>query len=222
MKAIERLYEYFELKSIKPTAFEKAIGLSNGYLGTQKKRNADMGEAVILNIVNNCRDLSLNWLLTGQGSMLQDIEAISMPKPVAICIEDSQEGIPLIPFDAIAGFNTIDNSGISLAECEHYIIPSFSECGAEFLVRVSGSSMLPKYYGGDILGCRKLKDQTFFQWGKIYVIDSTQGVLVKRIEESDEEGCITCVSDNPKYPPFSMPMADIRSLSIVVGVVRLE
>lgn len=70
MKAIDRLYEYFKVKAIKPTALEKAIGLSNGYLGTQKKRNADMGESVILKIIDNCRDVSLVWLLTGEGEML--------------------------------------------------------------------------------------------------------------------------------------------------------
>ncbi|MFI3265228.1 MAG: hypothetical protein SNG38_08310 [Rikenellaceae bacterium] len=71
MKAIDRLYVYFELKSIKPTAFEKIVGLSNGYLGTQRKRNADMGEAVFVKIINYCRDLSLVWLITGEGDMLQ-------------------------------------------------------------------------------------------------------------------------------------------------------
>lgn len=71
MKAIERLYEYLALKSIKPTAFEKEIGLSNGYLGTQKKRNADMGEAIIIKIIDYCQDLSLIWLITGEGKMLK-------------------------------------------------------------------------------------------------------------------------------------------------------
>ena len=38
MKAIERLYQYLDYKGVKPTRFEKEIGLSNGYLGTQLKR----------------------------------------------------------------------------------------------------------------------------------------------------------------------------------------
>ncbi len=72
MKAINRLLQYLEYKEIKPTAFEKVIGLSNGYLGVQKKRNADIGEGVILKLVDNCLDLSLNWLILGEGSMLKD------------------------------------------------------------------------------------------------------------------------------------------------------
>lgn len=36
MKAIDRFYEYLAEKSLKPTAIEKEIGLSNGYLSAQK------------------------------------------------------------------------------------------------------------------------------------------------------------------------------------------
>lgn len=71
MKAIERLYQYMEYKGLKPTALEKEIGLSNGYLGVQRKRNADMGEGVFLKIIDNCRDINSSWLLTGEGNMLR-------------------------------------------------------------------------------------------------------------------------------------------------------
>ncbi len=71
MKIISRIYEYLDYKDIPPTKFEKEIGLSNGYLGIQRKRNADIGESVIVKIIDNCRDLSLEWLLTGNGQMLK-------------------------------------------------------------------------------------------------------------------------------------------------------
>ena len=108
-------------------------------------------------------------------------------------------------------------------DCEHYVIPEFDRRGAEFIIRVSGSSMYPKYSNGDLLGCKKIEDILFFQWGKIYVLDTSQGALVKRVYPHDDDAFITLVSDNKKvYPPFPIPKSDIRSLSIVVGVVRLE
>ncbi len=79
MKAIGRLYQYFEYKSIKPTRFEKDFGLSNGYLGIQLKRDADIGSSILELIINNCRDLDIKWLLTGDGSMLIDSEQKNMP-----------------------------------------------------------------------------------------------------------------------------------------------
>lgn len=71
MKAIDRFYEYLAEKSLKPTAIEKLIGLSNGYLSAQKKRSADMGEGMMLKIIDYFRDINPLWLLTGEGSMLR-------------------------------------------------------------------------------------------------------------------------------------------------------
>lgn len=85
MKIINRIYEYLEYKDIPPTKFEKDIGLSNGYLGVQRKRSADIGESVIIKIIDNCRDLSLEWLILGVGSMLKsdNPEAMGQPKHIA-------------------------------------------------------------------------------------------------------------------------------------------
>jgi len=132
-------------------------------------------------------------------------------------------GLPLIPIDAVAGWNGIDAPGVSLLDCTRYDIPDFEAAHADFLIRVSGSSMYPKYSSGDILACRRIDEITFIQWGKIYVIDSRQGAMVKRLFpiEGDDDN-IQCRSDNPNYPPFPLPKSEIRSLSIVVGAIRLE
>lgn len=73
MKAIERLYIYIDYKGMKPTRFEKEIGLSNGYLGTQFRRKGNLGEDILNLIVDNCLDLNSEWLLTGKGEMLKNI-----------------------------------------------------------------------------------------------------------------------------------------------------
>lgn len=72
MKAVDRLYEYLSIKGLKPTALEKAIGISNGYLSAQKKRQADIGEGMMNKIIDYCRDINPEWLLTGKGEMLRD------------------------------------------------------------------------------------------------------------------------------------------------------
>lgn len=77
MKAINRLFEYIDRMQLKPTRLEKEIGLSNGYLRTQERRNADLGEGVLLKILDYCLDLNPVWLLTGKGEMLKP----QSPKP---------------------------------------------------------------------------------------------------------------------------------------------
>lgn len=135
----------------------------------------------------------------------------------------SSEGIPLIPLDAVAGFPADSGGGVRLEDCERYVIPEFENKGANFLIRVSGDSMVPLYYSGDLLACRKITDIRFFQWGTVYVLETSQGVLVKRVQESvDHADSILCVSENSSiHHPFLLPRDDIRSLSIIVGLVRL-
>ncbi len=130
---------------------------------------------------------------------------------------------PIVLIEAVAGFNGDDMPGVRLEDCLRYVVPEFAAAGAEYLIRVSGSSMYPKYSSGDILACRRIPEIDFFQSGKIYVIDSSHGAMVKRIYQcEDDAACVLCKSDNDKYPPFTLPKSAIRSLSIVIGVIRLE
>jgi phage repressor protein C with HTH and peptisase S24 domain len=106
-------------------------------------------------------------------------------------------------------------------ECEHYVIPMFHE--AEFLIPVKGSSMQPKYNSGDVVACKKLSlADIFFQWHKVYVLDTAQGALIKRIEPGQDDEHILLVSDNEKYLPFPLHKSHIHSVALVIGVIRLE
>lgn len=71
MKAIERLYQYFDFKNIKPTKLEKELGLGNGYFGIQLRREADIGSSILEKIFDNCRDLDPDWLIAGNSTMIR-------------------------------------------------------------------------------------------------------------------------------------------------------
>jgi len=85
MKAIERLYQYFEYKRIKPTRFEKDFGLSNGYFSIQLKRGADIGSAILEIIINNCRDLNVVWLITGKEDMIRPDNSSLFVQGTPVC-----------------------------------------------------------------------------------------------------------------------------------------
>ena len=71
MKTIERLYQYIEYKGIKPTSFEKEIGISNGYFGKMNRRLSNVGSDIIEKIIEYCPDLNVEWLINGSGEMLK-------------------------------------------------------------------------------------------------------------------------------------------------------
>ena len=205
--------------------FAKLLGVSAQTISAWIARNTFDAELIYA----KCRYVDSSWLLTGEGAMLQETENNNAPTPkhtVEIARQvphDSSEGIPLIPLDAVAGFPADSGGSVRLEDCERYVIPEFENKGANFLIRVSGDSMVPLYYSGDLLACRKITDIRFFQWGTVYVLETSQGVLVKRVQESvDHADSILCVSENSSvHHPFLLPRDDIRSLSIIVGLVRL-
>lgn len=212
-----RIKELRELKNLSKGAFADMIKIDRSQFTKIEGEKLTPTIAQLMEI-SSIFNISIDWLLTGDGDMYKVSEGIKEQ------IRTLPRSVPLIPIEAVAGFPSDDNEGVTYADCDQYSIPEFDQRGYEFVIRVSGSSMYPKYSNGDILACKKIYDILFFQWGKVYVIDSSQGALVKRVfEDNQNPDNILLVSDNKEnYPPFSIPKSDIRSLSIVLGVIRME
>lgn len=79
MKAIGRLYQYFDFKGIKPTRLERNMGLGNGYFSGQLRRDADIGSSIVEKIIENNQDLNIDWLITGKGNMIIVDNQVSSP-----------------------------------------------------------------------------------------------------------------------------------------------
>ncbi len=221
---VERIKEYLDFKGLTIAGFEKSVGLSNAAYSKALKKGGAIGSDKVENILSVYTDLSPEWLLTGKGSMLNkqtcDSAHEDYPAIVAIPTDEPGTGIPLIPVEAMAGAFRGERSVMEY-ECEKYIIPIFS--GADFLIRVSGDSMQPTFRSGDLVACQRvpLKD-LFFQWGRVYVLDTAQGAIIKRIHKSDEKNCITAISDNTVYPAFNVPVGQLNGIALVKGLIRLE
>ena len=212
---IERLLQIVEYYKLSVREFERVIGVSEGVINKTIARNTGLKAETIQKIVEKFPQISLNWILLGEGEMLK-----SEDKPVAKQTDNPNEGIPLIPVEAMAGALTCDNT-IFEYECDRYVVPMFK--GADFLIPVKGSSMYPKYSSGDIVACQRIDmNNLFFQWNKVYVIDTIQGALIKRIKPGHDENHVLIVSDNEKYDPFELPYSAIHAVALVIGVIRLE
>lgn len=189
------------------TRFEDKCNLGHGTISAIK--SAGPSASVITRISSACPELNLNWLFTGAGDMLNTERS----EP------DNATRLPLIPVEAFAG------PGLPAYEDERvedfYTVSEFKN--SDFLIRVKGDSMVPKYNGGDIVACKKVDDVFFLQWNRAYVIYTrSQGLMIKRVQPSQKEGCISCVSDNVKYAPFDVPMDDIIQIALVNGAITLD
>lgn len=214
----ERILHYIECKNIPKSKFYNDLGIKRGLLDSDKLK-ASVTDVVIAKILAIYKDLNINWLLTGEGNMLR-AESEKENIPVAHPSDSPTEGIPLIPISAMAGAFTGEQSVLEY-ECERFVVPTFK--GAEFLISVKGSSMYPKYNSGDIVACKRLPmDDIFFQWNKVYVLDTDQGPLIKRVKPGSDKEHVLIVSDNERYEPFELPLDRIYHVALVIGVIRLE
>ena len=225
MKAIDRFYEYLAEKSLKPTAIEKEIGLSNGYLSAQKKRNADMGEGMILKIIDNFRDINPLWLLTGEGSMLRNETlpiTINAPssKSISSFSNDDFVSISLVDISVAAGCSGCDNPDY-LEVVDTIKMPSSMVHNSEkyFCVRSKGESMSPTLLDSSYVIVRLL-DRSEWQDmpdQHIYVISDTDGrSYIKRIKNRfRQHGFLVCMSDNVdkiNYPNFNLEAQEINTI----------
>lgn len=217
-KILDNIRKLAEKEGITIGAIERKIGASKGVLSRAMTNGTDIQAKWITAIVENYPYVSADWLLTGKGEMLNSSES-SQKKMVKVS-EQSQEGIPLIPLDAMAGYFEGEMQ-VLLRDCERYIVPGMPR--ADFLITVKGDSMMPSYFPGDIVACVRvpIKD-VFFQYGRVYVLDTNQGAIIKRIEKSEDDESILIVSENEKYSPFTMHLSQVRSIALVIGIIRLE
>lgn len=202
----------------KNTVFASLIGVSEANVRNYK--NGVMPKADFLEKIARSFDININWLLTGEGNMLRTESEKEENISVAHPSDSPMEGIPLIPISAMAGAFTGEQTVLEY-ECERFVVPTFK--GAEFLISVKGSSMYPKYNSGDIVACKRLPmDELFFQWNKVYVLDTDQGPLIKRVKPGSDKEHVLIVSDNERYEPFELPLDRIYHVALVIGVIRLE
>lgn len=205
----ERFLATIEAMGLKDSEVVNALeDLSKGTMS--KIRNARCGVSMntLQEFCNAYPRVSSDYIITGRGSMFLDEER----QDILI------KTLPRIPYDAEAGSLTDMVEGVTEYGCERIpVISAFPKY--DFTIRVTGRSMEPYYFSGDEVACLRINESQFIQWGRVHVLDTTQGVVIKRIYENGDS--IRCASFNPEYPDFNVPKEDIRSYNLVVGALRL-
>lgn len=206
----ERVLKYLEEQGISKQAFYSTTGLAASNFKGQGARS-ELGGQAIAKILSEYKTLDAEWLLTGVGDMLRSA-ASAVPAPAG-------KGLPLIPMSAVAGKGTFSYSDLKIED--YYYVADLKQ--ADFLCRVNGDSMYPKYNGGDIVACMIVKDPAYWEWHRVHVLyTESHGMLIKRVEPSEKPDNIQLVSENTSYKAFDIPLADIRSVALVIGAICLE
>jgi SOS-response transcriptional repressor LexA len=165
-------------------------------------------------------ELNTNWITTGIGEMLNGefIESIShyTSKP-HIDSASAECGKP-------GGFSL----AVKKEDCELISLPFIKDY--DFSIIASGDSMINRanpsrsIQSGDIVACTIIKTKSHIRFGNIYVLSTLDGFTIKKVIESDIEGCVQCVSFNEEenFKPFNIPTSEIFDWASVVGVARIN
>ncbi|MBQ0050058.1 MAG: S24 family peptidase [Bacteroidales bacterium] len=164
------------------------------------------------NLCKMCQRLNLSWLLTGEGEMiLPESEAPAAAAPAV----STAPFYPHLP--ATAG----------VADQYDYVADSvgmpLSSVHVEAFFPVSGHSMEPYLYDGDIVGVVSVDSLERVNPDKVYmVVTRSGGRMVKHIVLTpDDPDHITLVSDNPTFLPSKVRRDEVLRLMRVVCSVRL-
>jgi peptidase S24-like protein len=239
MKAIERFYQYLEYKGIKPTRFEKDNGLSNGYLGTQLKRNGTLGEEVLNKIIDNCLDLDPVWLLTGKGNM-----KICNPYPenseINILNDTPEEffsskqnevlkkqSVPLYDIKILESAEALLKDNDNETPIGQIAIPNLPK--SDGAIYASGDSMYPLLKSGDIIIYKKIAAAIEnIYWGEMYLVslqsaDEEELVMIKWIHKSEKgDDFIKLSSENQHHQPKDFHISAIKGLALIKATIRIN
>jgi len=168
-------------------------------------------------IISKFPHYNKSWLLTGEGEMLNTANSGLSPQTPSL----EAVLIPLLPVSAQGG--SLNDFVISVREsdCEKVVSPVK---GADFAMYVAGDSMSPEYPNGSQVHVKKIHEDAFIEWGKVYVLDTCNGAVIKRIIPSEKDGYIKCMSINPNpiYAPFDVNMNDIYGVYRVMLCLSIK
>lgn len=209
------------------TGLERQIGASKGVLSRAIQNNTDIQAKWVCKIVENYPQFSSNWLLTGEGNMLNEVKSNIQPNHTFALSTDRKvqvQDIPLYDLSATAGIMAIFND-LSITPEDYLRVPNLPPVDGAIYVR--GESMTPLLKSGDIIIYKKLAlSLDSILWGQIYLLQFDAGgdtfTVVKYIQKSDDPERIRLVSHNSHFEPKDIPLSSIRALAIVKASITFH
>lgn len=132
---------------------------------------------------------------------------------------ETAEHLTVIPVEAMAGTLGDFAASVKAYDCERMISPVK---GADYAMKVCGESMSPEYPNGCLIIIKKVNENAFIEWGKVYVLDTENGAVVKKIMRTETDEEVECVSLNPDFPPFRVKTSYVRGWYRVLMVLSLK
>lgn len=222
----DRIIEFLQKKGISKNHFYLKTGIANG---TLDKKSGVTGET-ILKIHNNYPELSLEWLIAGEGDMIKSrfslqhslaelksqYVAITHANPESVSEEtivDIETPAELIPIFSHRQSN----------QFKGYIsLPNLTTCdGAGY---IKGDSMYPLIKPGDLVCYKTANEGEAIHWNEIYIafieVDGEKYLTLKYFLKSElGDDYVRLSSHNSKYADKDILLKEILWKALVKAYV---
>lgn len=195
----ERVRALLKALNITQRDFERSIGAAVGYVNGLKNT---IGNDKAMKLFEHYPNVSRDWLLFGEGEMLKSDSQPAEERPIKMPLGRT---VPLLDVEAMAGYP----SGLvdaDLSEVRHIHSPVSD---VDVAITTRGNSMEPTIPEGSIVFLQEVKFASELEYGKVHVLVTTEGVILKEIYPSSKRQFITIHSYNPRYPDREMPKEEI-------------
>jgi SOS-response transcriptional repressor LexA len=189
--------------------FADKLKVSSQAISNYTREGYNVGREVIENILNAFPDLDANWLLLGNdGMLLSDSKQLK-----------NIETVLLLPLSAQGGSLNDFLVSVKNNDCERIISPIK---GADFAITVTGESMAPEYPNGSQILIKRIDEKAFIDWGRVYVLDTCNGIVIKRLFPTNDSKKLLCRSINKDFPDFEIKSNDIFGVFRVMMCMSLK
>lgn len=218
----ERIVIFIKSSNLTQRGFEQAAGLSNGYLKSLRKSpTVDKMQSII----HAFPQLNQDWLLTGEGEMLNKTEnaVISKMETTTDC-EDAEivDSFPILPEEVAVESNTNIEEYIEENSSElEQVNPSHKLAPANAAERILRTSMLPTFQPEDIVFVRFLPDRMKLCDGDIYYLNCKNRPTMIRHIKFEPDNRLRLVAQNPQYGDVIISRDDIINVGTIVGLLRM-
>lgn len=134
-------------------------------------------------------------------------------------VSSPSDTLTIIPTEAMAGTLGEFAEQVQGYQCERMTSPIK---GIDYAIKVCGDSMSPEIPNGSHILVKKIWEDQFIEWGKIYCLDTKNGAVIKRIFPTPDPDIIECRSINTEYPPFKINTKHINGWYRVMMVMSLK
>lgn len=204
-----RLEEIVKWADMSVHSFAMRIGLNRSENLYQIKRGRNGISLDLANRIVRCfPEINLNWILTGEGYMLNS-------EPV--CYETSNKGIPFF-----SGELTEVITSFKELEPHSYIkLPVISDC--DLALTISGDSMSPEIDSGSILLLKEV-DAGYIDFGERYLVVTDKCIVVRDVQpvEGRRKKLSLVPVNREKYDTMTVSTSKIKYLFLVRGVITIK